>query len=73
MFTRVTDASKVGFVTRVQKLQASGYRLIDCQVHTDHLESLGATMIPRHEFTRLLKRETWQMTDSPWIVTNGDR
>jgi leucyl/phenylalanyl-tRNA--protein transferase len=73
MFTRVTDASKVGFVALVQKLQASGYRLIDCQVHTDHLESLGAAMIPRREFTRLLKRETWQMTDSPWIVTNGDR
>ncbi|MBT8121403.1 MAG: leucyl/phenylalanyl-tRNA--protein transferase [Gammaproteobacteria bacterium] len=73
MFTRVTDASKVGFVALVQKLQASGYRLIDCQVHTAHLESLGAMMIPRREFTRLLKRETWQMTDSPWIVTNGDR
>lgn len=73
MFTRVTDASKVGFVALVQKLQASGYRLIDCQVHTAHLESLGAAMIPRREFTRLLKRETWRMTDSPWIVENGDR
>jgi leucyl/phenylalanyl-tRNA--protein transferase len=73
MFTRVTDASKVGFVALVQTLQASGYRLIDCQVHTDHLESLGAMMIPRREFTRLLERETWQMTNSPWIVANGDR
>jgi len=72
MFTRVADASKVGFVTLVQQLQASGYRLIDCQVHTDHLESLGAMMIPRPDFTRLLTRETRQMTDSPWIAGPAD-
>ena len=72
MFTRVADASKVGFVTLVQQLQASGYRLIDCQVHTDHLESLGAMMIPRPDFTRLLASETRQMTDSPWIAGPAD-
>jgi leucyl/phenylalanyl-tRNA--protein transferase len=72
MFTRVADASKVGFVTLVQKLQASGYQLIDCQVHTDHLESLGATLIPRPDFTRLLERETWQITTSPWIEADAD-
>lgn len=72
MFTRVADASKVGFVTLVQQLQASGYRLIDCQVHTDHLESLGAMMIPRPDFTRLLARETRQITDSPWIAGPAD-
>jgi leucyl/phenylalanyl-tRNA--protein transferase len=72
MFTRVADASKVGFVTLVQQLQASGYRLIDCQVHTDHLESLGAMMIPRPDFTRLLASETRQMTDSHWIAAPAD-
>jgi leucyl/phenylalanyl-tRNA--protein transferase len=38
----------------VQLLQAQGVRLIDCQVHTEHLESLGARMISRQEFTGLL-------------------
>ncbi|MDX1698937.1 MAG: leucyl/phenylalanyl-tRNA--protein transferase [Thiohalobacterales bacterium] len=70
MFTRITDASKVGFVTLVQMLQRRGYRLIDCQVRTGHLESLGAALIPRREFTRILDRETWQTDNSPWVLEN---
>ena len=66
MFTRMVDASKVGFVTLVRQLERWGYRLIDCQVQTGHLERLGARMIPRREFTRLLQRETWQTIDQPW-------
>lgn len=54
MFARVPDASKVAFAHLVRELQARGYRLIDCQVHTAHLASLGATTIPRREFTRIL-------------------
>ena len=54
MFTEVTDASKVAFVALVRQLERWGYRLVDCQVHTDHLESLGAAMIPRNEFTAIL-------------------
>ena len=73
MFTRVADASKVGFVTLVRQLQRWDYRLIDCQVHTGHLESLGAGMIPRSEFTRLLERETWQSDNTPWVLDPADR
>lgn len=51
MFTKVSNASKVGFITFVQN---SNYKLIDCQVHTKHLESLGAGSIPRTEFLRFL-------------------
>lgn len=51
MFTKVSNASKVGFITFVQ---SSNYKLIDCQVHTKHLQSLGAGSIPRTEFLRFL-------------------
>ena len=66
MFSHKTDASKVGFVTLVRQLERWDYRLIDCQVHTGHLERLGAGMIPRREFTRLLEKETWQSTNQAW-------
>ena len=55
MFHRMTDASKVAFVRGCQKLDEWGYRLIDCQVHTAHLQSLGARQIPRAEFVRVLR------------------
>lgn len=54
MFSRVSDASKVAYVRLVEKLCGWGYELIDCQVYTAHLESLGAVEIPRAEFRRLL-------------------
>lgn len=54
MFTRRTDASKVAFVHLVRQLQRWGFGLIDCQVSTDHLESLGARPIPRVQFEGLL-------------------
>ena len=50
MFHRQSDASKVAFVTLVQQLKNWGYKLIDCQVRTEHLVSLGATEIPREKF-----------------------
>ena len=66
MFSHMTDASKVGFVTLVRQLESWDYRLIDCQVYTGHLERLGARMIPRREFTRLLEKETWQSANQTW-------
>lgn len=50
MFSKVSNASKYGFIHLVQKLQENGCQLIDCQIHTDHLESLGAKEIPREVF-----------------------
>lgn len=55
MFTRRSNASKVAFVVCVRQLQRWGYELIDCQVHTEHLGSLGAVSIPRGAFKRLLE------------------
>ena len=54
MFTELTDASKVAFVALARQLQRWGYGLIDCQVYTGHLASLGASMIARKDFTAIL-------------------
>ncbi len=55
MFSKVSNASKVAFITLVQELKTKGYNLIDCQMHTSHLESLGAREIDREEFLQALK------------------
>ena len=56
MFHTATDASKVAFATLVDKLKSWDYKLIDCQVHSAHLASLGAVEIDRTEFNRLIKQ-----------------
>ncbi|WBL22687.1 leucyl/phenylalanyl-tRNA--protein transferase [Zunongwangia sp. HRR-M8] len=55
MFAKVSNASKYGFISLVRKLQENGVQLIDCQVYTHHLESLGAEEISRNEFLNFLK------------------
>ncbi|MGB0897199.1 MAG: leucyl/phenylalanyl-tRNA--protein transferase [Flavobacteriaceae bacterium] len=55
MFSLVSNASKIAFITLVQQLKAKEYNLIDCQVYTRHLESLGAREISRDEFLTYLK------------------
>ncbi|VAW75709.1 Leucyl/phenylalanyl-tRNA--protein transferase [hydrothermal vent metagenome] len=55
MFSRRSDASKVAFAWLVRQLQAWKYQLIDCQIQSDHLDSLGAHCIPREQFSSLLK------------------
>ena len=72
MFARATDASKVAFVHLVHQLQAWGFTLIDCQVTTAHLASLGAKEISRVDFLRDLaaalrapdRRGRWQFDDN---------
>ena len=70
MFSRVSDASKVAFVFLSKQLQQRGYKLIDCQVYTSHLESLGASMISRKEFLNLLKKHT-ASKNITWSSING--
>jgi len=57
MFARKTDASKYGFIVFVKKLAERGIKLIDCQIHTKHLESLGAREIPRELFLKYLNED----------------
>ena len=55
MFSRYSNASKYAFIRYVDYLKTEGVELIDCQVYTAHLESLGAVMIPRSRFLKLVK------------------
>lgn len=54
MFSHRTDASKVAFAHLVRYLVANHFGMIDCQMYTDHLASLGAREIPRDDFVRKL-------------------
>lgn len=56
MFANKSNASKFALINCAQILQKNGIELIDCQVYTAHLESLGAEFISKKEFTGLLKR-----------------
>jgi leucyl/phenylalanyl-tRNA--protein transferase len=50
MFARVSNASKAALIRLVERLRQWRFTLIDCQVHTDHLASMGAEAIPRARF-----------------------
>ena len=56
MFSKVSNASKFAFINYVRQLQKEKVTLIDCQVYTPHLESLGAKMIARKKFIELLSQ-----------------
>ncbi|HVV85583.1 MAG TPA: leucyl/phenylalanyl-tRNA--protein transferase [Kofleriaceae bacterium] len=55
MFARAPDASKIAFAASIAQLDAWEISLVDCQVHTDHLERFGAHEITRHEFIDRLR------------------
>jgi leucyl/phenylalanyl-tRNA---protein transferase len=55
MFSIVRDASKVAFVTLVDYLSSRSFKIIDCQVRTEHLMRLGAREISRERFLEILK------------------
>ena len=54
MFAKVSNASKAGFIYFIQS-QKENLELIDCQIHSEHLESLGATMISKKDYLNRLK------------------
>lgn len=56
MFSKVSDSSKVGFYELVQSLTAKKYKLIDCQIYTDHLARFGAVEIDREMFLQYLQQ-----------------
>ena len=71
MFSRATDASKVALAALLDLLRARGWPLVDCQVHTPLLASLGAREMPRGEFLRELSAlvNYPQSTESWTLVT----
>ena len=58
MFSTRNNASKFAFISYIKQLQKENVKLIDCQLHTNHLESLGARMIDRKLFKEILVAET---------------
>lgn len=72
MFSRQSDASKVALVALVDILRRGGFRVIDCQVESEHLNSMGACNIPRLDFEQLLAQTVsanhdsgiWQLPDT---------
>jgi len=80
MFSRATDASKVALAALVRQLGRWNFGMIDCQMNTRHLASLGAREIPRAEFTRRLKElihypqvpVPWHLEPGGWIWQSPD-
>ncbi len=72
MFAKVSNASKVGFVTLAKEMQKRGIQLIDCQVWTAHLESFGARHIKRSKFIHnldiLLETDSLKGSWSDWLL-----
>ncbi len=66
MFSRMSDASKTGFVTLVQTLQQAGFVLIDCQMPTEHLARFGARNISRKAFKGYLEHHLDQPSRMIW-------
>lgn len=54
MFSLVSNASKVAFISLVENLEKENYKIVDCQVYNNHLASLGAREISRNEFMEIL-------------------
>ncbi len=55
MFSKVSNASKTAFISLVNQLKTQNYKIIDCQVYNEHLESLGCREISRADFMKLIK------------------
>ncbi|CAN5336064.1 leucyl/phenylalanyl-tRNA--protein transferase [soil metagenome] len=72
MFSKVSNASKAGFITLVSWLQHRGFHFIDCQTHTPHLESLGARQIARAQFlVELQNAQADGLTKGKWDYTDN--
>lgn len=66
MFSRASDASKVGFVYQARQLGAWGFHFIDCQFPTPHLERMGISSLPRAEYLRRLQHAMAQPDHERW-------
>jgi leucyl/phenylalanyl-tRNA--protein transferase len=69
MFTRERDASKVALYNLSKLMVNNGGKLIDCQVYTKHLKSLGAVHISRKEFEQELSMTAKNYNSDPWTNT----
>jgi leucyl/phenylalanyl-tRNA--protein transferase len=73
MYAKAPDASKIAFATLVTQLQVWGVDMVDCQVHTEHLEHFGALEIPRRDFLERLQTSLKAPTRlGPWRFDVGE-
>lgn len=82
MFAHAPDASKLAFAASIAQLDAWDIGLVDCQVHTDHLERFGAHEVTRAEFITLLRlaldqptrrgRWAFELDLAAWAARGGD-
>ena len=73
MFSRVPDASKIALVHLCRQLARWGFGMIDCQMETPHLASMGARPIARHAFcTKLAALIDLNPVPSPWCFDAPD-
>ena len=73
MFSHVSDASKIALAHLAHYLDAQGFGLIDCQMNTTHLASLGAREIPRAAFVARLQELTESATHGRWLLEAAQR
>jgi leucyl/phenylalanyl-tRNA---protein transferase len=73
MFSQVTDASKIALAHLVYYLDVQGFGLIDCQMNTPHLTSLGAREIPRRAFVTRLQELTANASYGRWVADSASR
>ncbi len=66
MFSKMNDVSKIALVKLCQKLDNDGFKMIDCQVQSQHLSSLGAELVSRTKFNNLLQLNCQTATSSNW-------
>lgn len=66
MFSTMNNVSKIALVKLCQKLAFDGFKLIDCQVESEHLTSLGAELITRSKFNSLLQLNCQSSSHSNW-------
>ncbi len=59
MFSKVSNASKVAFIALVNQLRKDNYKVLDCQVYNEHLESLGCREIDRSQFMEILRQKSY--------------
>jgi leucyl/phenylalanyl-tRNA---protein transferase len=72
MFSRVTDASKIAFAHLVALLKRGGFRLLDTQFVTEHLQRFGAIEIPRAQYRRLLAEALEITAAFPTVPLDGE-
>jgi len=69
MFAHVSDASKAAYATLVKHLKAWGYDFVDCQVPTEHLQSLGAHEVHREYFLSRLNKSKMDKIEHKWEIS----